>query len=65
MQSIFCKTASIIAHSCKSAAVLAEADAHLVEMAYTYGRHLGIAYQVWSLFPFFSLSRRHLLRFVC
>lgn len=46
MQAIFCKTASIIAHSAKASAVLAGADEHLKEQAYTYGKHLGIAYQV-------------------
>lgn len=42
----FYKTASLVANSCKAAAILAEADPVLVEAAYEYGKHFGILFQI-------------------
>ncbi|KAL0489767.1 isoprenoid synthase domain-containing protein [Acrasis kona] len=46
MRTIYFKTASLIAHSCKAAAVLSGAPLHIVEAAYNFGKHIGIAYQL-------------------
>nr|XP_024218333.1 decaprenyl-diphosphate synthase subunit 1 [Halyomorpha halys] len=40
------KTASLIANSLKSVALLAGADDQLVEIAYQYGRNIGLAFQL-------------------
>jgi all-trans-nonaprenyl-diphosphate synthase len=42
----FYKTASLMANSCRAAAVLSDMPEELCEAAYNYGRHLGIAFQV-------------------
>ncbi|KAG1654567.1 hypothetical protein FOA52_009008 [Chlamydomonas sp. UWO 241] len=42
----FYKTASLIAASCRSAAVLSDADEHVKLAMYEYGKHLGLAFQV-------------------
>jgi all-trans-nonaprenyl-diphosphate synthase len=42
----FYKTASLMANSCRAAAVLSDMSEELCEAAYNYGRHLGIAFQV-------------------
>jgi all-trans-nonaprenyl-diphosphate synthase len=42
----FYKTASLMANSCRAAAVLSNMPEELCEAAYNYGRHLGIAFQV-------------------
>jgi geranylgeranyl pyrophosphate synthase len=42
----FHKTASLIAYSCKAAAVVAGAEGHMAEEAYEYGRSIGIAFQL-------------------
>jgi geranylgeranyl pyrophosphate synthase len=42
----FYKTASLMANSCKSAAILGYYDDEIVEGAYRYGKHLGIAFQL-------------------
>ncbi|OAE19850.1 hypothetical protein AXG93_1130s1030 [Marchantia polymorpha subsp. ruderalis] len=46
MQKTFYKTASLMANSCKSIAILAEQSRDVAELAFEYGRHLGIAYQL-------------------
>ncbi|EPB73521.1 hypothetical protein ANCCEY_07386 [Ancylostoma ceylanicum] len=46
MQKTFKKTASLFANSCKSVALLAEANSELQWRASEYGRHLGIAFQL-------------------
>ena len=43
----FLKTGTLFAHSCRSVALLSTAP-HLAEQAETYGRELGIAFQVTS-----------------
>ncbi len=40
------KTASLIANSCKAAAVLSDASEKLADNMYCYGRHLGLAFQI-------------------
>ncbi|WP_448525893.1 solanesyl diphosphate synthase [Parathermosynechococcus lividus] len=40
------KTASLIANSAKAAAVLSEAPAATIEAMYTYGKNLGLAFQI-------------------
>lgn len=42
----FKKTASLIAYSCKGVSILAGADIVLQELAFQYGRNLGIAFQL-------------------
>lgn len=42
----FYKTASLMANSCKSAAILGNYNDEIVEGAYKYGKHLGIAFQL-------------------
>mmetsp|Transcript_12364 Transcript_12364/g.18752 ORF Transcript_12364/g.18752 Transcript_12364/m.18752 type:complete len:594 (+) Transcript_12364:259-2040(+) len=42
----FYKTASLMANSCKSAAILGKYDDSVIEGAYKYGKHLGIAFQL-------------------
>lgn len=40
------KTASLIANSCKAAALLSETSDAVAEDMYAYGRHLGLAFQI-------------------
>lgn len=42
----FYKTASLMANSCKSAAILGGQPDHIVHAAYRYGKHLGLAFQL-------------------
>ena len=42
----FYKTASLMANSCKSAAILGGYNDDIVAASYTYGKHLGIAFQL-------------------
>lgn len=42
----FFKTASLIASSCQSMAVLAGGDEKMVESCFLYGKHVGLAYQL-------------------
>lgn len=46
IQKTFKKTASLIAYTCKAVAYLAGADEQLQESAFSYGKHLGIAFQL-------------------
>ncbi|WP_405127618.1 solanesyl diphosphate synthase [Romeriopsis navalis] len=47
LQKSYYKTASLIANSCKAAAILSDPhDASTAHQMYTYGNHLGIAFQV-------------------
>lgn len=53
----YCKTASLIANSLKSVAILAGADENLTEVCYQYGRNIGMAFQlVDDLLDFVSTS---------
>lgn len=42
----FYKTASLIAASCRSAAVFSDSPVEVKEAMYAYGKHLGLAFQV-------------------
>jgi len=42
----FYKTASLMANSCKSAAILGGYEDSIVSVAYRYGKHLGVAFQL-------------------
>lgn len=42
----FFKTASLMANSCRSAAVLADCPPELVNASYKYGKHVGMAFQL-------------------
>ncbi|MBC1238405.1 prenyltransferase [Nostoc linckia z18] len=46
LQKSYYKTASLIANSSKAAALLSEVSRETVEHMYSYGRHLGIAFQI-------------------
>ncbi|GJP38443.1 hypothetical protein CLOM_g22878 [Closterium sp. NIES-68] len=46
MRKTFLKTASLIANSCKAVAVLGGHDAATAQLAYDYGQHLGLAFQL-------------------
>jgi geranylgeranyl pyrophosphate synthase len=43
------KTASLLAHSCHAAALLGGHEPHLQNIAHTYGKYLGMAFQVRTL----------------
>jgi hypothetical protein len=47
-QKTYLKTASLIANSCRCAALIGGYDKDIVERATLYGRHLGLAFQVSS-----------------
>lgn len=42
----FLKTASLLAHSCKAVAVLGGQGGDTAQLAYEYGRHLGLSFQL-------------------
>jgi hexaprenyl-diphosphate synthase len=46
LQKTYLKTASLISKSCRAAALLGNSDAVTVEAAYSYGRNLGLAFQL-------------------
>lgn len=46
LQKTYLKTASLISKSCRAAALLGGADAVTVDAAYSYGRNLGLAFQL-------------------
>ncbi|XP_039213592.1 all trans-polyprenyl-diphosphate synthase PDSS1 isoform X1 [Crotalus tigris] len=46
LEKTFKKTASLIAHSCKAVSVLSCPDPKVHEIAYLYGKNLGIAFQL-------------------
>lgn len=48
MEKTYMKTASLIAKSCRASAVLGGSTKEVAELAYVYGRNLGLAFQVWS-----------------
>ncbi|XP_045118501.1 all trans-polyprenyl-diphosphate synthase PDSS1-like [Portunus trituberculatus] len=57
LKKTFKKTASLIAYSCKAVAILSGADDSLQEVAFQYGRNVGIAFQlVDDLLDFVSSS---------
>ncbi|KAI1505189.1 hexaprenyl pyrophosphate synthase [Biscogniauxia marginata] len=46
LQKTYLKTASLISKSCRAAALLGRADTTTVEAAYSYGKNLGLAFQL-------------------
>lgn len=46
LQKTYLKTASLISKSCRAAALLGNTDAATVDAAYSYGRNLGLAFQL-------------------
>ncbi|EPQ65546.1 BgtA-20451 [Blumeria graminis f. sp. tritici] len=46
LQKTYLKTASLISKSCRATALLGGADAKTVDAAYTYGKNLGLAFQL-------------------
>lgn len=46
LQKTYLKTASLISKSCRASALLGRADAITVDAAYTYGRNIGLAFQL-------------------
>lgn len=46
LKKTFKKTASLIANTCKAVAILAECPDDVVELAFQYGRNIGIAFQL-------------------
>ncbi|KAK2722206.1 all trans-polyprenyl-diphosphate synthase PDSS1-like [Artemia franciscana] len=42
----FKKTATIMANSCKAVSILAGCDSHLQNVAYDYGRYIGLTFQI-------------------
>lgn len=46
MEKSFYKTASLIAASCKSAAILSQTNAKKQNTCYLYGKHIGLAFQI-------------------
>lgn len=46
LQKTFLKTASLIANSCQAVALLSNCPKEVVKVAFEYGRHLGLAYQL-------------------
>ncbi|KAI1319913.1 coq1 putative hexaprenyl diphosphate synthase [Mortierella claussenii] len=46
MEKTYMKTASLISKSCRSSAVLGGASDEVCEMAYTYGKNIGLAFQL-------------------
>lgn len=45
-QKTYLKTASLIANSCRCAAIIGGYEKDIIERATQYGRHLGLAFQV-------------------
>lgn len=58
----FYKTASLIAASCRSAAVFSEGEEGVKEAMFAYGKHLGLAFQVRMGRLFGNVQ---LLQFLC
>ena len=46
LQKTYLKSASLISKSCRAAALLGQSSPEVVEAAYTYGRNLGLAFQL-------------------
>eukprot|EP01138_Halocafeteria_seosinensis_P008697 gb/GECG01008889.1/.p1 GENE.gb/GECG01008889.1/~~gb/GECG01008889.1/.p1 ORF type:complete len:177 (+),score=28.28 gb/GECG01008889.1/:1-531(+) len=46
LRKTFYKTGSLMANSCKSAALLGEHSDHVADVGYRYGQHIGLAFQL-------------------
>uniref|UniRef100_A0A672NW00 Prenyl (decaprenyl) diphosphate synthase, subunit 1 n=1 Tax=Sinocyclocheilus grahami TaxID=75366 RepID=A0A672NW00_SINGR len=59
LEKTFKKTASLIANSCKAVSILVNSDPEVHEIAYQYGRNVGIAFQlVDDILDFTSSAKR-------
>ncbi|KAK2854492.1 hypothetical protein Q7C36_006361 [Tachysurus vachellii] len=59
LEKTFKKTASLIANSCKAVSILVNSDPEVHEIAYQYGRNVGIAFQlVDDMLDFTSCANR-------
>jgi len=46
MKKTFYKTGSLVANSCKASAILGDSSEETAHIAYEYGRHVGLAFQL-------------------
>lgn len=46
IQKSYCKTASLIAASCRASAIFSGVDGTVKDAMFEYGRHLGLSFQV-------------------
>eukprot|EP00750_Incisomonas_marina_P006556 INCI14646.1.p2 GENE.INCI14646.1~~INCI14646.1.p2 ORF type:complete len:173 (-),score=29.76 INCI14646.1:104-622(-) len=46
IQKTYCKTGALIANSCKAAAILGSQDPQVHRLAFDFGKHLGVAFQL-------------------
>ncbi|XP_078136927.1 all trans-polyprenyl-diphosphate synthase PDSS1 isoform X4 [Sander vitreus] len=60
LEKTFKKTASLIANSCKAVSVLVNSDPEVHEIAYQYGRNVGIAFQLVDDVLDFTSGTNHL-----
>lgn len=60
LQKTYLKSASLISKSCRAAALLGQASRETVEAAYSYGRNLGLAFQLVDDMLDFSVSAAEL-----
>jgi hexaprenyl-diphosphate synthase len=60
LQKTYLKSASLISKSCRAAALLGGSDALTTEAAYTYGKNLGLAFQLVDDMLDYTISREEL-----
>ncbi|RIA87551.1 solanesyl pyrophosphate synthase [Glomus cerebriforme] len=60
MEKTYMKTASLIAKSCRAASVLGGSTQEVTEIAYTYGRNIGLAFQLIDDMLDFVVSSKEL-----
>ncbi|KAG9276766.1 decaprenyl-diphosphate synthase subunit 1 [Astyanax mexicanus] len=60
LEKTFKKTASLIANSCKAVSILANSDPEVHEIAYQYGKNVGIAFQLVDDVLDFTSCANHL-----
>lgn len=60
LQKTYLKSASLISKSCRAAALLSQNSPEVVEAAYSYGRNLGLAFQLVDDMLDYTISAREL-----
>ena len=60
LQKTYLKSASLISKSCRAAALLGESSAAVVEAAYSYGKNLGLAFQLVDDMLDYTVTREEL-----
>ena len=60
LQKTYLKSASLISKSCRAAALLGQGSVTVVEAAYTYGKNLGLAFQLIDDLLDYTISRQEL-----